>query len=160
MFSHKKPGRFSVWGSVGRKAQFVWAVMWIASVQLEFSFPPVCDHRDSGRSYTRTKSWTERLLKTESTFSTNPDETLWLYVLLQVSTLTSETFKSYLYPNIMEIARRASLLFVLTKGFIIMGVIIIYCTVGFVVGPSHLDSWRLTDLRFYVLTAVILNNSL
>lgn len=53
--------------------------------------------------------------------------------------MTSETLKSYLYPNIMEIARRAILLFVLTKGIIIMGVIIIFSTDGFVVGPSHLD---------------------
>lgn len=58
---------------------------------------------------------------------------------MQVSTLTSETFKSYLYPNIMEIARRAILLFVLTKGIIIIGVVITFSTDGFVVGPSHLD---------------------
>lgn len=74
--------------------------------------------------------------------------------------MTSETFKSYLYPNIMEIARRAILLFVLTKGIIIIGVVITFSTDGFVVGPSHLDLKRLTDHRFCVLTAVILNNSL
>lgn len=53
--------------------------------------------------------------------------------------MTSETLKSYLYPNIMEIARRAILLFVLTKGIIIIGVVITFSTDGFVVGPSHLD---------------------
>lgn len=53
--------------------------------------------------------------------------------------MTSETLKSYLYPNIMEIVRRASLFFVLTKGIIIIGVVIIFSTDGFVVGPSHLD---------------------
>lgn len=74
--------------------------------------------------------------------------------------MTSETLKSYLYPNIMEIARRAILLFVLTKGIIIMGVIIIFSTDGFVVGPSHLDLKRLTDHQFCFLTAVILDNSL
>lgn len=60
----------------------------------------------------------------------------------------------------MEIARRAILLFVLTKGIIIIGVVITFSTDGFVVGPSHLDLKRLTDHRFCVLTAVILNNSL